>query len=198
MDKIEKVYSLSTASYGGLALQSNDGKSIYYFGGNPNGKLVHKFNTETNVTVRLPIPLPYSVVNGGGALLDGRIFIFSGMRSNCMQFSLELERAWIVGGIPYRSGVDDPDDPLYSITALPADESSVWLFQGTDPPPSHPIMFFSTRHLLQIPSEYPYTLPTLYERPVSVGDGHQGYLIGGFGWRPEQDGSYYSSDGVLK
>jgi hypothetical protein len=34
-DKIEKVSSLSNATSEGLAILSNDGKSIYHFGGYP-------------------------------------------------------------------------------------------------------------------------------------------------------------------
>jgi hypothetical protein len=68
MDRFQKVSSLSTVSEGGLALQSNDAKAIYYFGGIPYAKLVHTFNSGTNVTVRLPTELPSPVFNEGGVL----------------------------------------------------------------------------------------------------------------------------------
>jgi hypothetical protein len=89
MDRIQKVSSLSTVSEGGLAPQSNDGKSIYYFGAIPYAKLKHKFNSETNVTVRLSTELPSPVFKAGGVLINGKMFIFNGKGRRVMEFDVK-------------------------------------------------------------------------------------------------------------
>jgi predicted SPOUT superfamily RNA methylase MTH1 len=76
-------------SEGGLALQSKDGKSIYYIGGIPYAKLVHKFTSGTNVTVRLPTVLPSPVFNAGGVLINGKMFIFNGTGRCVMGFDFK-------------------------------------------------------------------------------------------------------------
>jgi hypothetical protein len=75
-DKIERVSSLSTSLWGGLPLLAKDGKTIYYFGDSSNPRSVHKFNSETNLTVLLPSELPSSVYYAGGVSINGTLFIF--------------------------------------------------------------------------------------------------------------------------
>jgi hypothetical protein len=193
MDRIQKVSSLSTDSQGGLALQSNDGKSIYYFGGMPYAKLVHKFNTETNVTVRLPTELPSPVVNAGGALVNGKMFIFNGKGRCVMEFDLESETAKIISGLHFRMG----NKPVDSTTAIPIGQDGVWAIAGNFPPAEAPIVLFNatTKHSLDVNA---YLLPTLYQRPVAVRVGSHGYLIGGLGRRYEGDMTYHPSDGVVR
>jgi hypothetical protein len=193
MDRIQKVSSLSTVSEGGLALQSNDGKSIYYFGGIPYAKWVHKFNSETNVTVRLPTELPSPVFNAGGALINGKMFIFNGKGRCVMEFDLESETAKIISGLHFHYG----KNPVYSTTAIPIGQDGVWVVAGSYPPADFNVALFNatTRHSMSVNA---YLLPTLYQRPVAVRDGRHGYVIGGLGRRKEEDGTYHRSDGVLR
>jgi hypothetical protein len=112
---------LSKASEGGLSHQSNDGKSIYYFGGYPHAKLVHKFNSETNITVALPTELPSSVINASCAFVKGRMFIFIGIGRVGLEFDLESETAKIISSLCFQRGVL----PVYSTTAISVGQDGV-------------------------------------------------------------------------
>jgi hypothetical protein len=196
VDKIEKVSSLSTPNYGGLALQSNDGKTIYYFGGSSSSSTsVHNFNRKTNVTVRLPTTLPSSVYASSGVSINGSHIIFSGQGRNVLEFSEESEAVKIIGDLPFQVGTPN----VYSTTAIPNGQDCVWLFAGNSPRATHPILLFNVT-TKDVESQVTNTtsLPTLYKVPVSVSDGRNGYLIGGFGYVSESDGSYYPTNGILR
>jgi hypothetical protein len=194
LEKIEKVSSLSTPSNGGLALQSNDGKSIYYFGGGSSPTLVHNFNRETNVTVRLPTTLPSSVYVSSGVSINGIHFIFSGRASNVLEFREDSEAVKIIGDLPFRDTL-----LVFSTAAIPNGQDGVWLFAGNNLRPTNPILLFNVT-TKNVDSRVANTtsLPTLYSVPVSVSDGENGYLIGGLGKMRESDGSYYPTNGILR
>jgi hypothetical protein len=157
--------------------------------------LVHKFNSETNVTVALPKELPSSVINAGGAFVNGKMFIFNGIGRVVLEFDLESETAKIISSLHFQKG----DLPVYSTTAISDGKDGVWIIPGNYPPADFPILLFNTTtKLVQIPSDNVYSLPTLYQKPVSVRDGNRGYLIGGLGRRPALDGSYHPSNGVIR
>jgi hypothetical protein len=194
LDTIDKVSSLSTATAGGLALQASDGKSIYYFGGLPDNSLVRKFNSETNVTVRLPTALPSPVIMAGGVCINGTIFIFNGRQRNVLEFNQESETAKIIGDLPFRTGTST----VYTTTAISNGQDGVWLFAGYSPKATNPVLLFNTANkVVYIPTANSTSLPTLLEVPVSVWDGSHGYLIGGLGRVEESDGSYHPSNGIL-
>jgi hypothetical protein len=195
VDKIEKVSSLSTPNYGGIALQSNDRKSIYYYGGINSLTLVHNFNKETNITVRLPTTLPSSVYVSSGVSINGSHLIFSGQGRSVLEFSEESEAVKIIGDLPFQVGTST----VYSTTAIPNGQDGVWLFAGNSPRATNPILLFNVT-TKDVDSQVTNTtsLPTLYKVPVSVSDGRNGYLIGGFGYVGESDGSYYPTNGILR
>jgi hypothetical protein len=87
LDKIDKVSLLSTPNQGVLALQTSDGQSIYYFGGDSNNTLVHKFNSETHVSVRLPTAIPSQVETASAVPINGTIFIFNRHQRNILEFN---------------------------------------------------------------------------------------------------------------
>jgi hypothetical protein len=193
-DQIEKVSSLSTATEGGLAHLANDGKSIYYFGGHSNLTTVHKFDSETNLTLRLPTELPSPVYYAAAVSINGTILIFNGHQRNILEFSETLETAVIIGDLPFQSG----DSTVLSTTAIPNGNDGVWLFAGTNPKPTNPVLLFNTvNKLVYIPTENLASLPTLFFQPASVWEGRQGFLIGGLGRVPEIDGSYHLTNGIL-
>jgi hypothetical protein len=197
LDKIEKVSSLSTLTWGGLALQSNDGKSIYHFGGTTitSSTSVHNFNRETNVTVLLPTALPSPVYFSSGVSLKGSHFIFSGQERNALQFSEELETATIISDLPFQVGTST----FLSTTAISNGQDGVWLFAGNSPRATNPILLFNvTTYDVDVQIANTTTLPTLYQVPSSVRDGKYGYLIGGLGKLTESDGTYYPTDGILR
>jgi hypothetical protein len=192
LDKIEKVSSLSAYDYGGLALQSNDGKSIYYFGGTTF--TIHNFNRETNVTVRLPTNLLSPVYLSGGVSINGSHFIFSGQARTVVEFSEESEAVKIIGDLPFQDNL-----PVLSTAAIPNGQDSVWLFAGNKLRATNPILLFNvTTKNVDSPVANTSSLPTLYEVPVSVSDSRNGYLIGGLGMLSENDGSYYPTNGILR
>jgi hypothetical protein len=191
LDKIEKVSSLSTATDLGLALQSSDRKYIYFFG----GTVVHKFNMETNFTVQLPTALPSPVRQAGGVSTNGTLFIFNGKQRNVLEFNTELEIARIIGDLPFGNGTTT----VYSTTAMQNGQDGVWLFAGNQTKASNPLLLFNTENKsVYIPTSANSTLlPTLHYGPASVSDGHRGYIIGGIGRSPEDDGSYHPTNGIL-
>jgi hypothetical protein len=195
VDKIEKVSSLSASNYGGLALQSNDGKSIYYFGGSSSSTSVHNFNRETNLTLRLPTTLPSSVYASSGVSINGSHFIFSGRTRSVLEFSEEFEVGKIIGDLPFQVGTST----VASTTAIPNGQDSVWLFAGSSQRATNPILLFNvTTKDVDVQVANTTTLPTLYQVPVSVSDGRNGYIIGGLGYASESDGSYYPTNGILR
>jgi hypothetical protein len=42
------------------------------------------------------------------------------------------------------------------------------------------------------------SFPGLYAYPAFVSDGENGYIIGGFGSLPENDGSYFPTNGIVR
>jgi hypothetical protein len=138
LDTIEKVSSLSTTNFGGLALQSSDGKSIYYFGGR-SSSTVHKFIIETNVKLVLPTALPYSAFVGSGVSINGTHFIFSGDSRDILEFSEEWQALKIIGDLPFDYG----SDPLLSTAAVPSHHDGVWLFAGNRQQSSVPVLLFN-------------------------------------------------------
>jgi hypothetical protein len=194
LDRIEKVSSLSTPNYAGVALQSNDGKSIYYFGGFLSSS-VHNFNRETNVTVRLPTTLPAPVYLSGGVSINGTHLIFSSRQRNVLEFSEEFEAVKVIADLPFQVGTST----VFSTTAIPNDKECVWLFAGNNPRATNPILLFNvTTKVVDVQAANTTSLPNLFEAPVSVRDGESGYLIGGFGRVRESDGNYYPTNGILR
>jgi hypothetical protein len=159
VDKIEKVSSFSTSNYGGLALQSNDGKSVYYFGGSSSSSTsVHNFNRETNVTVRLPTTLPSSVYASSGVSINGSHFIFSGRTRSVMEFSEEFEVGNVIGDLPFQ--VDTCT--VASTTAIPNGQDGVWLFAGNSAKATNPVLLFNvTTKDVEVHVANTTTLPTL-------------------------------------
>jgi hypothetical protein len=194
LDKIEKVSSLITPTRGGLALQSNDGKSIYHFGG-LSSRTVHNFNIETNVTLALPTALPYSLFASSGVSVGGTHFIFNAAAREVWEYSEELQTVKIIGDLPFQYGWF----PVMSTAAIRTADGGVWLFAGNDPKAPAPVILFNvtTKDVNNQVANTTY-LPTLYEEPASVSDGKHGYLIGGLGRLPEADGSYYPTNGILR
>jgi hypothetical protein len=191
-DQIEKVSSLSTDR--GVAVLANDGRSIYYFGGNPNLTTVYKFDSETNLTLRLPTQLPTPVVFAAGVSINGTILIFNGYQRNILEFSETSETAVIIGDLPFQSD----NSTVSSTTAIPNSNDGVWLFAGNNPKPTNPVLLFNTANkVVYIPTENLTSLPTLHYQAASVWEGRQGYLIGGLGRVPEIDGSYHPTNGIL-
>jgi hypothetical protein len=194
LDKVDKVSSLSTPISEGLAIQASDGKSIYYFGGIRNSKLVYKFNSETNVTVPLPTELPSSVFRAGGVSINGTIIIFNGGERNVLEFNQQSESAKIIADLPFLNGTST----VASTIAIPNSQDGVWLFAGNYPNTTNPVLLFNTTNkVVYIPTVNSTLLPTLCCQPVSVWDGNHGYIIGGFGRVPESDGSYHPTNGIL-
>jgi N-acetylneuraminic acid mutarotase len=195
LDSIDKVSSLSIANRGGLALKASDGKSIYYFGGYPSStRVVHKFNSETNVTVRLPTALPSHVEFAVGVSNNETTFIFNGRQRNILEFNHESETAKIIGDLPFQTGTST----VFSTTAIRNGQEGVWLFAGNPQKATNPVLFFNTANkVLYIPTVNSTSLPTLCEAPVSVWDGSHGFIIGGLGWRQESDGTYHPTNGIL-
>jgi hypothetical protein len=183
-DQLEKVSSLSTDR--GVAVLASDGRSIYYFGGNPNLTTVYKFDSETE--------LPSPVAHAGGVSINGTIFIFNGKQRNILEFSETSETAVIIGDLPFQSG----NSTVSSATAIPNSNDGVWLFSGNNPKPTNPVLLFNTANkVVYIPTENLTSLPTLHYQPPSVWEGRQGYLIGGLGRVPEIYGSYHPTNGIL-
>jgi hypothetical protein len=136
MDKIELLSSLSTATYGGLTIQSSNGEFIYYFGGWYSDTVVHKFNTNTIVTVRLPTALPSRGFYATGVADNGTIFILNGPQGNILEFSESSGTAKIIGDLPFKDGASN----VYSTTAIPNGQNSVWLFAGDNPKVTNPVL----------------------------------------------------------
>jgi hypothetical protein len=120
LDKIQNVSSFNSMNQGGLALQASDGKSIYYFGGEPNRRRVYKFNSETNLNVELPTVLPSPVFFAGGVANNGTIFIFNGREGKVLEFNEISETATIIGDLPFQAGTS-----TYSTTAIPNGQNGV-------------------------------------------------------------------------
>jgi hypothetical protein len=115
LDKVEKVSSLCQATSTGIALKAKDSTTIYYFGGSLSLTSVHKFDSLTNSTVRLPTDLPSSVRYSGGISRTGTIFVFNGLHRKIMEFSEETETAKIIGDLPFQNDTS----AVYSTTAIP-------------------------------------------------------------------------------
>jgi hypothetical protein len=197
LDKLEKVSSLSSAISGGLALPGKDGKTIYVFGGESNPAVVHIFDSITNVTERLSTALPSSLWNAGGVSISGTIFVFDGYGRNILEFSEETETARVIAELSFY----DSTIGVSSVTALPDNKDGIWLFPGycCSPKLTYSILQFNTTtRAVQIPNADITSLPTLYYAPESVRDGFSGYIIGGIGVAPEEEGSYHPSNGILR
>jgi hypothetical protein len=167
---------------------------MYYFGGQPNDRFVHKFNCETNVTVRLTTALPSSIYIPGGVSINGTIFIFNGQGRNILEFNDKSETVKIIGDLPFQSGTST----VSSITAISNGQDGVWLFAGNSPKATNPVLLFNTANkAVNIPTANSTSLQTLYYHTASVWDGSHGYLIGGFGRVQESDGSYHPTIGIL-
>jgi hypothetical protein len=143
----------------------------------------------------LPTTLPSSVDVSSGVSIDGSHFIFSGDPSNVLEFSEDSEAVKIIGDLPFQ----DDNLPVLSTAAIPNGQDSVWLFAGNSPRATNPILLFNVT-TKDVDSQVANTtsLPTLYQVPVSVSDGRNGYLIGGLGELRENDGSYYPTNGILR
>jgi hypothetical protein len=195
---LEKYSSLISATNGVLALQGKDKNTIYLFGGTISHGAVHKFDPITNVTVRLPTGLPSSIRYAGGVSINGTILIFDGFGSRILEFSEETETATIIAELSFD---DNDNSPTVSVAALPDDKDSIWLFAGSSRKPTNPILLFNTTTKtanIPIPTANTTSMPTLYYRPASVSDGSHGYLIGGIGRTPEEDGSFHPGNGILR
>jgi hypothetical protein len=194
LDKVKKVPSFTTAIDGGLALLATDGKSIYYFVGFHTPTPVHKFNIETNLTVRLPMVLPSLINLAGGVSTNGTMFIFNGARNHVLEFNPESETGEVIGELPFQNGTST----VYSITAITNGQDGVWLFAGNYPNATNPVLFFNSRNkIVQNPLTDTIPLPTLYAATASVSDGRKVFLIVGMGSLPEHDGTHYPTNGVL-
>jgi hypothetical protein len=182
---------------GGVALLSKDGKSIYYFGGDPSSTRVYKFSLETYRHVQLA-SLPQNFQYGSGVSRNGTIFLFDGRNRNVLEFSEDTESAKFIGDLLFQSAT------VLATSAIPDGKDGVWILAGNDPKPINPILFFNTTSkLVSAPSGNNSStashLPTLYNRPSPVFDGlNNGYLIGGFGVARETNGSVHASDGILR
>jgi hypothetical protein len=156
--------------------------------------LVHNFNKETNVTVRLPTTLPSPIYASSGVSINGSHVIFSGQARTILEFSEESEAVKIIGDLPFQDNLS-----VLSTAAIPNGQDSVWLFAGNSPRSTNPILLFNVT-TKNVDSQVANTtsLPTLYQVPVSVSDGRNGYLIGGLGRLRENDGSYYPTNGILR
>jgi hypothetical protein len=193
LDKMEKVSSLSSATSGGLALPGKDGKTIYFFGGYPNNA-VHKLDSITNVTERLSTALPSSLTFPGGVSINGTIIIFHGKGRVILEFSEVTETAKVIAELSFYNGTSN----VVSVTALPDNKDGIWLFAGSRPKPTYPILQFNTTtRAVQIPNA-DTTSPTLFYAPESVSDGSHGYIIGGIGKAPEGDGNFLPGNGMLR
>jgi hypothetical protein len=195
LDHVDKVSSLSSAAGGGLALQSKDGKTIYFFGGYPNHAVVHKFDSFTNVTVRLPIALPSSIFYDDGVSIIGTILLFDGRGKNILEFSEETETARIIAELSFFHD----SSSVATVAALPDNQDGIWLFAENTGNPTYPILQFNTTtKAVQIPNVDTASLPTLSYSPATVRDSSHGYLVGGIGRDPEVDGSYHPGNGILR
>jgi hypothetical protein len=188
---VEKVSSLSSGTYGGLALQAKDGKTIYFFGGYPNYNIVHKFDSTTNVTIRLSTELPSLLWYTSGVSINGTILLFDVHERQILEFSEETESARIIAELSFFNGT--------SVAAIPDNKDGIWLFAGNLEKPTYPILQFNTTtKAVQIPSVNTTSLPKWGYLPASVRDISHGYLIGGIGEAPEEDGSYHPGNGMLR
>jgi hypothetical protein len=195
LDKLEKVSSLSSAATGGLALSGKDGRTIYFFGGYPDYDAVHKFDSITNVTVRLSIALPSSPAYAGGVSINGTMLLFDGRGRNILEFSEETETARVIGELSFYNSTIS----VSTVTALSDNKDGIWLFAGDQRKPTYPILQFNTTtRAVQIPNADTTALPTLYYAPEPVRDGSHGYIIGGIGKSPEGDGSFHPGSGMIR
>jgi hypothetical protein len=193
-DKIDLLESLPTATMGGVALLSKDGKSIYYFGGDPSSTRVYKFSLETYRHVQLA-SLPQNFHYGAGVSMNGTIFLFDGRNKNVLEFSEDTESAKVIADLPFQSST------VHATSAISDGKDGVWILVGNDPKPNNPTVFFNTTSkLVSAPSgNASTTLPTLYYKPSTVYDGfNNGYLIGGIGIVRESNGTVHASDGILR
>jgi hypothetical protein len=194
-----KVSSLTLASEGGLALQGNDKRSIYYFGGTLTYTIVQKFDTEMNYIKQLPTVLPSPVLFAAGVSNNnGTFFVHNGKYvRNIIEFEEASETGKITGDLPFQS---DPS-AVFATAAIPSgQDGGVWVFAGNNPKPRNPVLLFRMANkTVSIPTENSTSLfPTLYEMPATLTDGKYGYLLGGIGRVAEYDGTYQRTDGILR
>jgi hypothetical protein len=183
------VSSLSEPNSGGLALQSNDGKSIYHFGGK-SSRTIHKFDIETNLTVLLPTVLPSSVYVSSGVSNNRTHFIFSGQAGNVLEFSEQFQTVKVIADLPF-----DIDFPVLSTAAIPTGNDGVWLFAGQMYRVTNPVLLFNlTNKVVYNQVANTSSLPILYQVPASVSDGKHGYLIGALNIA----GDYHPTNGILR
>jgi hypothetical protein len=184
-------------SAGGLALQANDGKSIYYFGGIPTYTIIQKFDTETNSISQLRTILPSTVMFAAGVSnKKGAIFIHNGFTRKIIEFEEATETAKIIADLPFQSS------PVIATAAIPNgnEDGGVWVFAANKPKSTNPILRFNmVTKAVSIPTGNSTSqFPTLFEMPSTVMDGRNGYIIGGLGKAMESDGSYHSTSGILR
>jgi hypothetical protein len=109
---------------------------------------------------------------------------------------MESEVATVISDLHYGDSDDIEAEIVVSTTALYDGKESVLLFGGYTTRQPNPILEFNiSSKLVSIPSSISTTFPTLYFKPASVS---KGYFIGGIGKRPEIDGTYYPTNGIIK
>jgi hypothetical protein len=102
----------------------------------------------------------------------------SSMEENVLEFKQDSEILTIIDNPAFQTGTSI----VLCTTAIPKGQAGVWLFAGNEQRATNSILFFKkTNKVVYIPSVNSTSLPSLYVTPVSVWDGRQGYLIGGFG-----------------
>jgi hypothetical protein len=112
----------------------------------------------------------------------------------CFRSSVILNWTVIIGDLPFQSG----NSTVLSTTAIPNGNDGVWLFAGTNPKPTNPVLLFNTvNKLVNIPTENLASLPTLFFQPAPVWEGRQGFLIRGLRRVPEIDGTYHPTNKIL-
>jgi hypothetical protein len=191
-DTIKKVSSLSSGSKYGLALKGKESKYIYYFGGDRNRTLIHRFDTATKVTVKLNTVLPSEVHFAAGVTTKHFAFIFNEFKHNILRFNLDSEKVQIVEDLPFVNG-------SVGSTACIADSVSkrVWILPGSSSNTPNRAMIFNT--ISEIITPHPnVSVPYLTTNPATVSTGRYGYIIGGIGSVFESDGSKHPSDGILR
>jgi hypothetical protein len=192
-DTLEKISSLSSPTRGGLALKDKDGKYIYYFGGTWTSTVIHRFNPETNATVKLSTVLPSDVVNAAGVTTSQSAFIFNGRYRKIIEFDLATET---VDEIGQRSFGNDSVVSTASITDSASNRT--WLFSTSWDKFNNPVETFNSETRLTSYPNHDINVPSLYRKPAAVSAGRYGYIIGGIGRETESDGTKHPSRGILR
>jgi hypothetical protein len=171
-DMINIVSSLSSTT--GLAIKAKDSQNIYFFGGEKTRREIHRFNSATNVTIKLRTVLPSDVFYAAGVVLNQSTFIFSGRGGNILEFNLNSETVKIVADLSFRSG---PVDRTASITD--STSNRVWLFPGSTERLTHRVIIFNLEIKLISNVHKNISIPLLHHTTAPVSTGRHGYIIGG-------------------